>query len=628
VIPLEFTKRRTPKVNHVKYDNLRGCDLSVAPSLVARNRSPYCPNMIGDAGGNPVKRYGFRTIRSFADTVHSTWWANMNGRDYLYIHYGNQLAFYDPSDASLTVFANNVPNQRGTGFYFRHQGTDRFFFIAPGFYRYRDTGAPVDALQNAYIPTILISRLPSGGGTLFEPVNLLSAKRTESFLGNETDTVYQLSANNLDSSTVVVQEITASGWVTLTSGYTVNAAAGQVTFSAPHIPLVAGQDNIRITYSKTVPGYADRITNCTINTTFGVGGNNRVFLSGNPSYKAYDWWSELNDPTYFPDINYSIVGSGNTAIMGYQKLGEYLGIVKEENEQDSTIFLRIGALTDSGEAVFTLRTGTVGAGAISKRGFVNLNDEPLFLAWNGVFSTTYAYLSYDRATKNRSFLINKALEGKDLSDACACEFLSYYVLAVGSRLYLLDSRHKTGSREGNDWGYECYYWENINAKHIVAYEDNLYIVDENNKLKKYCNDTLAHNDDGAAIVAAWATPNDDDGTAAFFKTMIKKGCLVTVNPLTKMSVKIIYHADGNPNTFNAVYDTLSAGDLFNWSMLDWERWIWNGLPGPRDVYCRKKAKKYKRLQIVIVNDEVDEGLSIHSIEKLYTMGGYSKNRRF
>ena len=56
--------------------------------------------------------------------------------------------------------------------------------------------------QVAYVPTISIGRAPSGGGTPYEPINLLQNKWTETFLGTETDKEYQLSFKDLDLSLI------------------------------------------------------------------------------------------------------------------------------------------------------------------------------------------------------------------------------------------------------------------------------------------------------------------------------------------------------------------------------------------------------------------------------------------
>ncbi|MBP1577238.1 MAG: hypothetical protein J6C75_02030, partial [Oscillospiraceae bacterium] len=143
------------------------------------------------------------------------------------------------------------------------------------------------------------------------------------------------------------------------SGYTPDLVKGTITFTtAPKKPEdaggVEGADNVKVVYSKKVEGYADRINKCTIAALYGKGSFDRVFFSGNPEYKNLDWYCGYNDPTYIPDTSYSVVGSEETAIMGYLRIGGQLVIVKEDNQQDSTIFIRSVEIDEKGDAKFPL----------------------------------------------------------------------------------------------------------------------------------------------------------------------------------------------------------------------------------------------------------------------------------
>ena len=78
-------------------------------------------------------------------------------------------------------------------------------------------------------------------------------RRKESFLGNATDKIYQLSANNIES-VDLVQKANASGGLdtlVITTDYTVDLTTGKVTFVNAHDAIVAGQDNVFITYKKS-----------------------------------------------------------------------------------------------------------------------------------------------------------------------------------------------------------------------------------------------------------------------------------------------------------------------------------------------------------------------------------------
>lgn len=63
------------------------------------------------------------------------------------------------------------------------------------------------------------------------------------------------------------------------------------------------------------------------------GSSNRVFVSGNKEHAAMEWFSGLSDPTYFPDINYSVVGSSDFPIMCYLKAQGELLLIKKDNRR-------------------------------------------------------------------------------------------------------------------------------------------------------------------------------------------------------------------------------------------------------------------------------------------------------
>lgn len=112
---------------------------------------------------------------------------------------------------------------------------------------------------------------------------------------------------------------------------------------------------------------------------------------------------------------------------------------------------------------------------------------------------------------------------------------------------------------------------------------------------------------GVPILARWATIADDDGTVNRFKTMQKNGCVVSLLPSTDSGVDIYYKKDNETRTYITTSDAKDA-------VL------------PTDVYIKKKAKKYKRLQIILENNVFDDSFGVDQIIKCYTVGNYSKNR--
>ena len=608
------------------YGTFKGVDFSTDASLVDKSRSPYAPNLIADKGGMPEKRLGYRVLHQIEGPINGEWHGEIHGEKHYIAHGGTKI--YKFTDTTVEVIRENVNNAISTAFFMReYDDTGKLYILTGNEFLCYDGETIKDVSEDAYIPTVLISRNPSGGGTLYEGVNLLSKKRKESFLGNDTDKVYQLSANGLDSVDKVEVLDGGVAKTLATSEYTVDLATGKVTFTKTYKPEVTGQDNVFITYSKTVEGYIEKITKCTICDLYGLGGSNRVFLSGNPDYKSYDWYSDIFRPDYFPDLNYSIIGTSDTAIMGYQKLGKYQVIVKEDNQQDSTVFQRWGELNEDGTVTFRVEQGIAGIGAISKHCFGVLGDEPLFLSRQGVQAITSNTITAERTIRNRSFFVDALLTTENgLDKAVACVWNDFYVLCVNGVAYVLDGKNKSykeRSIASYDYSYECYYWTNIPATCLLSVNGELYFGTEDGRICKFNTDiegSLKYSDDGKAIVAAWSTTNDDDNAPHLYKSMAKKGCLVTLKPFARSSGTIYVAKDGNPRQM------LRSGtmDILNWEDIDFDRFTFNTNESPQDIFFQKKVKKYKRLQIIVENDTLNEGFGILQIVKTYTVGNYAK----
>ena len=642
MITSEIKVKSVPKKTIV-YNKFRGVDFSTDPSLVDRNRSPYAVNIISDSAGMPEKRLGWRCIHDLTSEeagVNGLYYGDIGGQGgkMMIAHIGTKL--YHFSDSYITQIATGLADAKSCGFFMKDETTSYFYIISNGKYLKYDGNSVTSVLTDAYIPTVLISKNPDGtGGTVYESVNLISDSRCESFLGNNSATVYYLAVKPVTSIDKVEVRNASGEWETLSSGYTADTTNGKVTFSAAHAPVVAGQDNVKITYTKSVTGYANRILKCTIACKYGYGGSNRVFLSGNPDYKAYDWYSDILRPDYFPDTAFSVVGDDNTAIMGYQKVGKYLVIIKESNNQDSTIFQRWGGLDEDGNVQFYIEQGAAGVGAVAKGCFATLIDEPLFLSTRGVMAITTTNILAERTLRNRSYYVdNLLLKEFGLENAVSTEWNGYYITCVNNRCYVLDSKNKSyrknHSYDGTDYVYEAYYWDNVPAVCFLSVADELFFGTADGRICKFNTDKPnldKYNDngfrtspddgrDGTPIVAVWSTVNDDDGASYLYKSVQKKGCSVTIKPFYRSSAKIYSVKDGN----GEVFIRQSNMDILNFNDVDFERFTFNTNDSPQDIYLRKKIKKYKRLQFIIKNDGNSEGFGIYQIAKTFAVGNYAK----
>ena len=612
-----------------EYTQFRGVDFSTDPTQVADYRSPYALNLISDLAGFPEKRVGWRKILDTGKRINGIHHAVFaSGASMRFVHAGNTLYTWDESNASHTAICETMADNRSVAFahggkmYIMDGNKYRVVAEADGVY----TVADVEDGE-VFVPTTTIAADPSGGGTPFEAVNMLTGKRINSFFSNGTSKDYFLDTQNIDAVTKVVVNGEEK------DDYTVDLEAGKVSLSAAPADS-KGVDNVVIHFTANVEGYADRVNKCTIFAFFGFNNDNRIFISGNPEYPNWDWQSGLDDPTYFPDTGYTKVGSDTSAIMGYLKQYNSLTIVKADNEQDAEVFLRTAQMEDDGTVIFPIQQGIKGVGAISKYAFATLRDDPLFLAREGVFAIASTSVQLERTVQDRSYFVNPVLTTEaGLSEAVAAVWNGYYILCVNGRAYVADSRKRTAqsgtgasySESGSyvQYSYEWYYWQNIPARVIREYEGELYFGTADGYICKFNTDisTMAkYNDDGAPILARWATKMDDYGSIVRRKTLTKKGCGVMIKPYTRSSVTVYTSTD---RTHEAKIQ-YAAMDILDFSDIDFSRFTFNTLDTPQVVPFNKKVKKFIVLQLIFENNVKDEGFGIYGVQTQFAIGGYVK----
>lgn len=475
------------------------------------------------------------------------------------------------------------------------------------------------ATEGSYIPTLTISKNPDGGGTPYESLNLLNPGFTEQFYGKETAVEYSLSFKDLDATPVTAKVLNANGeWIDKVENtdFTVNRATGVVTFTtAPGKSPVDGEDNIKITAYKTVSDYADRINKCSIGILYGVGGSqDRLFLSGNPDYANYDWFSEQFNPQYFADTSYSRLGSDKGTIIGYSIVNNYLATHKDDMDRDQNIIMRNGAMIDNTVA-FRVVNSVQGAGALAKDSFAYLSTEPLFLTSQGVFAVTSQDVTGEKYVQNRSYFLNgKMLKEDNLENAYACVYNDMYWLCVNDVCYILDGLQAQMTDKSMPYStrqYAGFYRTNVPANIMWVKDNRLWFGTRDGKVCRFFNepDRLKnYNDNGEAIEAIWETP-DLDGQL-FFKNKTLRYLALRVESAIATSVKIYAM---NRGLWEFVKEDNTFSRYFSYANFMYSKMSYSADATQKISRTKMRIKKVDKFRLKFVNDKLNEPLGIYDI---------------
>ena len=613
-----FNIPASPKRNIISINEFIGVDFSNSPTNVTPSRSPNGQNMIRDVPGKVRKCMGYKEIASYNGRI--------NGAHFLYgdtdtlIHAGTNIYRGDE------VIYSGIADERSKSW----QIGD-FLYIIDGKTLLKYDGETVKkASDDAKVPVLTISRNPSGGGVQYEALNLLTPAFSEWFLGGKDDKEYHLSFGDLDKTPVEVEKMESDGsWKTLeeNTDFTVNRDSGIVLFTnAPGESPLNGEDNVKITAYRTVEGYADRINKCTVGTLFGVNGaTDRLFLSGNPDFINYDWYSGQNDPTYFPDTGYSLLGSPKSAVVGYTIINDRLAAHKDPMEEDRNVILREGNLIEN-EPSFRITNTLQGAGAVAKYSFGYLATEPLFLTNLGIYAITAQDVTGEKYAQNRSFFLNgKLLEEENLEEAYACVYKDLYWLCINNVAYILDGLQPVNTDRSLPYStrqYASFYRINVPARIIWEQDRDLYFGSVDGKVYRFYNEPdspLSYNDDGKPIHAIWETP-DFDGSL-FYKNKTFRYMAVRLSSAVATSVRVSSWKKG---IWSLIKEDGATNRYFSFAGLTFSKLTFSADDTPKITSSKIKLKKVSKARFKLENNQLNEPFGINDIAFEFVESGNYK----
>ena len=579
--------------------------------------------MIGDLLGKPVKRTGFSLVKKYDGRINGRW--EILGHEV--IHAGTKL-YLD----GVSVWSG-MKDDKSTG-----QIVGEKLYIFDGEEPLVCDGEDAYPLaDDAYIPTVYISKEPSGGGNAYEDLNLLSDSFTDSFFVSAENAAvkdFQLSFAGLSKRKVKAKVLDENGnWQDKTEGtdFTVDRATGTVSFvTAPGKGPVNGEDNVRITAAKWFDGYFEKVCGCKQSIAYNSKGTqNRIFISGNPEFPSMDFWCQADRPEYFPDLNYMSVGEGNCQIVGYSILEGQLATHIRPSFDGRSIILRNYQIDADDRATFPIVGVMQGEEALATRSFVYMETEPLFITERGVYAITPADIDGRMYTQNRSYYINKALTASEgLANAECAKFKHYYVISLGDKLYLIDTAQRDYQPKEplSSFQYECYLWTGINARILWENDGVLFFGDENGNVCSFVTDTNSpasyedYDENGnKAIEAHWTFPDFSGNN--FWKNKTIRTVAIQLAPYPQNKVTL-------EKCINGFWDVLKEWaakiSYFDWNAIYWSEFTWSGNFTYRTITAKVKIKKFDKVGFRISCGDKNKAFGLYAFSLEYTENGRYK----
>ncbi len=506
------------------YSNFRGVDFRGEEINLVR--SPDSLNVWKDYKETESirTRPEMELLLSFDETVYGVFFYTANNIKMMLVHSGTKL--YKVVDGVKTELYNGLNELRSDAFIYNNI----WYFKDGKNYLQYDGNTICDVV--GHIPTTSIGRVATKlvaratSGKIHEDVNLLSPWRTNTFRGTgEQNVIFYLDVPNFDD--IVDGEMIKC--IVKVNGEEIphadDVGAGYDGFCyrqsgekgyvfihpAPPAPLTDGQDNVEITFRKTVDGYADRIKKCTLLQVF----DNRVFFSGNKEYPNMIWHCSLNDPTYCSDLDYYNEGLDTAQVSGLVAGNNALWVFKEPSQSNTSVFYHTPTIDAEYGKIYPNTHSSIATGCVGKA--INFNDDIVFFSERGMEGIN-GDVTTEQVTAHRSCMVDRKLTAEpNYKDMILEEWEGYLLVFVDNKVYLADSR-ATFANE-NHTEYEWFYWEL--SKNITCARVN------NGVLYLGTNDGVySLTDNESDVESYWVTPKDKFKYPQYMKTTNKRGCVV------------------------------------------------------------------------------------------------------
>lgn len=549
------------------------------------------------------KIFGYKMVHNFNSVIQGLYPTVISNINYLLVATGGHLyAIKEENLNNEEEWSNLVPEDLGeisdstTSFFVFNK---KVYVLTGSEYKCWD-GIELKDVEG-YIPKVYISTSPNGSGTVFEPINLLTGKRHQTFNGNGTDKIFKLAERNLLSVDRVI--VNAED---VNTGYTVDLSAGTVTFdTAP----TEAMDNVDIYW--TVEN-KDRhfIENMKAGIIFGGGVDTRVFLYGNADEQNRIRYSAVADTVpsveYFPGVNQIDVGANNFAVTDLRR--HYDRLLVTTNKPDA-YYMTLDTIDIDGVATTSTQTyplNEVHGNVAFAQGQV-IDNDPVTIDKNSIIRWRSTNVRDERNMKDISQKIRLDLNNINMKTAKTMDFQpqSQLWVAFGSKVYIYNYLNDTFSRLSLDH----------EVQELSEMNSNIYMATQDGKLMKFGEEFSTF--DGEIIKAHWEMNFYDFGAEYLRKTMNKLWVLMQPQASSSAEISYISNRNESPIKKRIEYKLTVLDDV------DFADFSFQLSNNPQPFRLKLKAKKFTNLKILIDNEEKTDA-TILALALRVEAGGESK----
>lgn len=585
-------------------DRFRGVNKSETETLLQLGEASDMSNWLITSDEKLSKQYGYIHLNEKVANkkVNGVWYGSLNEVNHFLLAREGKVYELDLTTGVETELGTIVDAYPTTFFV-----TNNTVYVMDGteFYSWDGTTFKVEP---GYVPTVFTAAPPYGGGTMLEGLNYLTGKKAMKFSGDGSSPIYQLNETNIES----VESVYVGGVLqTIITDYSVDLAGGKINFVTPP---PEGVNNIIVTWTKTIAGDRQRITNCRY---FGGSYYARFWLFGNPNHKNTRFPSGVtmagaSDPTYWPKYSDSDVGGYAITDIKTQYKNQLIWTTGDGSGA-SAWYSSNETYTDPTTGIITTlfpvypinaKVGNVAPGQVQ----IILNNP--FTIWKGVYQWVSTYVMDEKNAEWMSKRIQRDLDGLDLTKAITWNWddKGLYYLAVGKKIWV--------------YNYRVDAWYILDLPHeptcFMTIEKQLYFGTTTGQIMKFDESLKTY--DGEAINAVWEMGFYNFGVD-WLRKFIQK-IFISLKPETRSKVVVSYETDRS----NSSGELIAEYSLLDFDDVDFNDFYFNISRNPQPFKFKIRAKKIDYFKIKLQNNFEDYNATILTITLPVRTGGEVKKR--